>query len=356
MKREDLVVPFYSSILALLIIALLAGCGSAPQPAANVEVDQEFLANFKPAPAVMEDAKNPVTEEKVQLGRMLYYEHRLSRNQKISCNTCHLLDKYGVDSASTSTGHKEQKGSRNAPTVYYAAGHILQFWDGRAADVEEQAGGPMLNPVEMAMPKAEIVEATLKSMPGYVDAFKKAFPQDKNPVTFGNAAKAIAAFERKLVTPSRWDKFLEGDKTALSSEEKAGFLAFYKAGCHSCHNGPFLGGLLYQKAGLRKPWPSQKDQGRFEVTKKDADKMMFKVPSLRNIEKTGPYFHDGSVPALEEAIRLMGEHQTERPLTDTEVKQIATWMKSLTGELPAEYIKKPELPASTDKTPKPEAD
>jgi cytochrome c peroxidase len=356
MRREDFVVPFYSYVLALGFLAVLTGCSSAPPPPTKVEVDEEFLRTFKPAPAAMEDEKNPITEEKVALGRMLYYEHRLSRGQTLSCNSCHLLDKYGVDSAPTSTGHKEQKGNRNAPTVYYAAGHILQFWDGRAADVEEQAGGPMLNPVEMAMPKAEVVEATLRSMPGYVDAFKRAFPQDKHPVTFANAAKAIASFERKLVTPSRWDKFLEGDKTALTEEEKTGFLTFYKAGCHSCHSGPFLGGRLYQKAGLVKPWPNQKDQGRFEVTKKDHDKMMFKVPSLRNIEKTGPYFHDGSIATLEQAIRQMSEHQTERVLTDTEVQQIATWMKSLTGELPLEYIKKPELPASTAQTPKPQAD
>jgi len=341
-------------LCALLLVAVMTACGSKPQTEAAVEVDPEFLRVFKVSPARLESEKNPTTEEKVALGRMLYYEERLSQNQKISCNTCHPLDQYGAEAKATSTGHKEQVGNRNAPTVYYAAGHILQFWDGRAADVEEQAKGPMLNPVEMAM-AAPQVEATLRSMPGYVEAFQKAFPGEKNPVTFDNAAKAIGVFERGLVTPSRWDKFLEGDKTALTNEEKQGFLTFYKAGCHTCHNGPYLGGRLYQRAGLIKPWPNQKDQGRFEVTRQEHDKMMFKVPALRNIEKTGPYFHDGSVAALEQAIRQMGEYQVERPLTETEAKQIATWMKALTGDLPTEYIKRPELPPSTEKTPKPSA-
>ncbi len=175
-------------------------------------------------------------------------------------------------------------------------------------------------------------------------------------MTFDNAALAIGAFERRLVTPARWDKFLQGDKNALSGEEKAGFLAFYKAGCQTCHNGALVGARLYLKVGLVKAWPNQKDLGRYEVTKQDHDKMVFKVPSLRNIEKTGPYFHDGSVDSLEAAVRMMGEHQVERPLTESEAKAIVTWLKTLTGEIDAEYIRKPELPKSTDKTPKPMAD
>lgn len=346
-----------SSVLTVLCVAGLILSGCTPSPVVSqTEIDSEFLRNFKATPTAMESPKNEITEAKVNLGRMLYYEERLSRSQQISCNTCHQLDKYGVDNKPTSPGHKGQLGSRNSPSTYYAAGHVLQFWDGRAADVEEQAGGPMMNPVEMAMPGPKEVEAILSSMPAYVAAFKAAYPKDSKPVTFANATAAIAAFERKLVAPSRWDKFLGGDATALTPAEKQGFLTFYKAGCQTCHNGALVGGRMYQKAGLVKPWPNQKDQGRFEVTRQDHDRMMFKVPSLRNIEKTGPYFHDGSVATLEEAIRLMGEHQTERPLTDTEVKQIAVWMKSLTGEIPADYIRKPELPPSTNKTPKAQAD
>jgi cytochrome c peroxidase len=332
----------------------LPGCGS--KTTSKTEIDQEFLQNFKVAPVVMENGKNPLSEEKIALGRMLYYDERLSKSQTISCNSCHALDRYGVDNQPTSTGFKGQKGGRNAPTVYYAAGHVVQFWDGRAPDVEAQAMGPVMNPVEMAMADAHAVEAVLLSMPEYKTAFAKAFPNAKQPVTLDNAALAIAAFERKLVTPSRWDKFLAGDANALTPEEKAGFIAFYRAGCHTCHGGALVGGRLYQKVGLVKPWPDQKDLGRFDVTKQDSDKMVFKVPSLRNIDKTAPYFHDGSVSSLENAVRMMGEYQVERPLTDSEAKEIVTWLKSLTGELPADYIRKPELPKSTDKTPKPVAD
>lgn len=343
---------FFYTFAALSLT--LAACGS--KPVARTDIDQEFLQNFKVAPAVMEKANNPLSEDKVKLGRMLYYDERLSKSQTISCNSCHDLEHYGVDNQPTSTGFKGQKGGRNAPTVYFAAGHVVQFWDGRAADVEAQATGPMMNPVEMAMADAHSVEAVLQSIPDYKALFAKAFPGDKQPVTLQNAALAIAAFERKLVTPSRWDKFLAGDQNALTPQEKAGFIAFYRAGCHTCHGGALVGGRLYQKVGLVKPWPDQKDLGRYDVTKQDSDKMVFKVPSLRNIEKTGPYFHDGAVNDLETAVRMMGEHQVERPLTDSEAKEIVTWLKSLTGEIPTDYIRKPELPKSTGKTPKPVAD
>jgi cytochrome c peroxidase len=330
-----------------VLILLLAGCGSKPaDTSASVEIDAELLANFKPAPAVVASEKNPITDAKVTLGRMLYYETRLSKDKDVSCNSCHQLDKYGVDGQPVSQGHKGQKGNRNAPTVYHAAAHMLQFWDGRAADVEEQAKGPVTNPVEMAMPGAAEVEKILRGIPEYVKLFKAAFPQDKQPVTFDNVALAIGAFERKLNTPSRWDKFLEGDRNALTAEEKRGFLAFYKAGCHVCHNGAQVGGRIFQKVGLVKPWPNQADPGRFAVTKQDQDRMVFKAPSLRNIEKTGPYFHDGSVSDLEAAVKMMGEHQVEKPLTDQEAKAIVVWLKTLTGELPLDYIKPPDLPKS----------
>jgi cytochrome c peroxidase len=287
----------------------------------------------------MANAKNPISEEKIALGRLLYYEPRLSRNSDVSCNSCHPLDQYGVDGKAVSTGHNQQKGNRNAPTVYYAAGHRLQFWDGRAADVEEQAKGPVLNPAEMAMPDGAAVERRLRSFPEYAEPFKKAFPKDAQPITFDNTAIAIAAFERKLVTPSRWDNYLAGDKKALSAEEKAGFLAFHKAGCQACHNGALVGGALLQKLGLVKPWPKQNDPGRQAVTGHELQRHVFKVSSLRNVEKTAPYFHDGSVATLEDAVRLMGEYQVEKPLTDREVKAIIAWLNSLTGELPREYIK-----------------
>lgn len=292
----------------------------------------------------MLSASNEITEEKVALGRMLFYDERLSKGRNISCNTCHLLERYGVDGLPVSIGHQQQKGTRNAPSVYYAAGHVIQFWDGRSGSVEEQVRGPMLNGVEMGMPDAAGVEAALVSIPGYKEAFRKAFPAAKASVSIENASYAIAAFERKLVTPSRWDKFLSGDGRALTGVEKAGFVAFYRAGCHTCHRGPYLGGTLYQKVGMVKAWPNQADLGRFLITRLEQDRMVFKVPSLRNVEKTGPYFHDGSVGNLRDAVRMMGEHQVERPLTESEIRQIAAWMGSLTGEIPTDYIRRPELP------------
>jgi cytochrome c peroxidase len=317
-------------------------------------VDPAKLQGFKALPAVMESAGNPITEDKVNLGRMLYYDARLSRGQDVSCNTCHALDKYGVDAEPVSSGFKGQKGTRNSQTVYNAAGHFVQFWDGRAPTVEEQAKGPILNPVEMAMPDQKRVLDVLRSMPEYGDAFKKAFPDTKDPVTYDNVGLAIGAFERKLVTSARWDKFLGGDQAALTDTEKAGLNTFLDAGCQSCHSGAYLGGSLFQKLGAVKPWTEDQDLGRFGVTKQDADKQVFKVPSLRNIEKTAPYFHDGSVKTLEEAVTDMANYQLGRSLAPKEVTSIITFLKTLTGDLPTEYIKEPALPKSTAKTPKPE--
>jgi cytochrome c peroxidase len=312
------------------------------------------MALFEPLNGAMPSEANPITLEKVSLGRMLYYEPRLSKSQQISCNTCHMLDKYGVDGEPTSDGHKGQKGDRNSPTVYNAAGHLAQFWDGRAADVEEQAKGPVLNPVEMAMPSEKVVIAVLKSMPEYVEAFKKAFPKDKDPITYDNMAKAIGAFERGLVTPSRWDKFLRGDRAALTDEEKAGFNTFVQSGCQTCHQGVLVGGTLFQKLGAAMPWPDSSDPGREKVTKNAADRMVFKVPSMRNVEKTAPYYHDGKVRTLDEAISLMALHQVDEKLTEAQVKSIVAWLRTLTGEIPEDYIKEPPLPKSTAATPQPD--
>lgn len=225
---------------------------------------------FAPLPEVMKSESNPISDEKIELGRMLFYDKRLSKNQDISCNSCHLLDKFGVDGKQFSTGHKNQKGGRNAPTVYNAGLHIAQFWDGRAKDLEEQAKGPVLNPIEMAMPDEKYVLTVLKSISGYVEAFKKTFPDDADPVSYDNMAKAIGAFERKLVTPGRYDKFLAGDDDALTVEEKQGLQKFVQTGCIQCHMGPAVGGALFQKLGLIKPWPNLKDEGRYEATKNEA--------------------------------------------------------------------------------------
>jgi cytochrome c peroxidase len=342
----------------VLVAALTSGCSKEPPPPQverpTITIDPAELTAFAPLPDEVPAAGSAATEDLVNLGRMLYFEPRLSKSQKISCNTCHDLAKYGVDGEPTSDGHKGQKGDRNSPTVFNAAAHFAQFWDGRAPDVEAQAKGPVLNPVEMAMPAEPVVVKVLESMPEYVEAFRKAFPDDKKPVSYDNMAKAIGAFERKLMTPSRWDRFLKGDKTALTPEEQAGFKTFVAVGCKTCHAGALLGGSFYQKFGLAKPHPRSTDPGRAKLTKDAADQSVFKVPSLRNIEKTAPYFHDGATAGLDEAVRDMGEYQLGRALTAEETKQIIDFLKVLTGTVDPEYTKPPVLPPSTAKTPKPD--
>lgn len=334
-------------------LVIFLGCGR--QPATSQAIDSRKLAMFAPLPELLPVKAGTPTEARITLGRMLFYEPRLSKSQTISCNTCHKLTNYGIDEEPTSTGHKGQRGERNSPTVYNAALHFAQFWDGRAADVEEQAKGPVLNPIEMAMPSAVRAIAVLKSIPEYVEAFKLAFPNEKEPITFDNMASAIGAFERRLLTPSPWDRFLKGDQTALTAEQKAGFNTFVAAGCQTCHAGSLLGGNLYQKLGAAKPYPDAADPGRYKVTKSESDRMVFKVPSLRNVAKTGPYFHNGRVPVLAQAVSQMAEYQLGRQLTDVEVRSIMDWLGSLTGEIPAQYIIEPPLPKSTAKTPRPDA-
>lgn len=332
------------SLILLTVISL--GCTAA-------DVAPQRLRLFKPLPQSMLQQGAASSPALIDLGRTLYYENRISKSQKFSCNSCHPLDNYGVDNERTSEGHGGKRGDRNSPTSYNAAGHLAQFWDGRAPDVEEQAKGPILNPVEMAMPDEASVIAVLTSIPEYVAMFRKAFPRDKQPVTYDNLAKAIGAFERGLVTPSRWDRFLQGDNNALTAAEKAGFNKFYESGCIACHSGPYFGGNSYQKLGAIKPFPQAHDPGRFNVTKSEPDKMVFKVPSLRNVEKTWPYLHDGSVHSLDEMVKIMANHQVVATLSEADIASITTFLKSLTGSIPKDYIKKPVLPPSTAKTPKP---
>jgi cytochrome c peroxidase len=342
-------------VIGALFACLLACWGCAKRQPAAVNIEPAKLAAFQPLPEMAAPKDGSLSDDQIALGRMLYHDPRLSKSQKISCNSCHGLTEYGVDHRPTSPGHKGQKGDRNSPTVYNAAAHFLQFWDGRALNVEEQAKGPVLNPVEMAMASEKEVIAVLKSMPEYVAAFEKAFPGEKDAVTYDNLGKAIGAFERKLMTPARWDRLLRGDQNALTPAEKAGFNEFAAAGCQGCHSGALLGGNMFQKIGAAKPWPDTTDPGRYKVTKNEADKQIFKVPSLRNIEKTAPYFHDGKTANLNEAISRMAEYQVGKTLTDDQIGSILTWMGSLTGEIPADYIKEPALPKSTSRTPKPSA-
>jgi cytochrome c peroxidase len=309
---------------------------------------------FGPLPAEAPNAANPITQEKIELGRMLYYEPRLSRNHDVSCNSCHQLDKFGVDAEKTSPGHAGQRGGRNSPTVYNAALHIRQFWDGRAADVEEQAKGPVLNPIEMAMPDEATVVAVLRSIPGYQPLFAAAFPGEEPAITYDNMARAIGVFERRLMTPGRFEKWLAGDDAALSGAEQEGLRTFISTGCPTCHAGPGFGGSMFQKLGLVEPYPTQ-DQGRQQATGKPEDQYFFKVPSLRNAAKTGPWFHDGSIQDLDMAIRVMARFQLGRTLTDAQAGSIAGFLEALTGDVDEAYVARPELPASGPQTPAPDA-
>lgn len=334
------------TLLTALSLSLAAAAARADS------LSDAFLPMFKPLPTEAPAKDNELTEAKISLGRMLYYETRISHNGKMSCNSCHMLDKYGQDNRPFSPGHEGKLGGRSSPTTYNAALHVAQFWDGRAPSVEEQAKGPVLNPVEMGMPSADAVVQILRTIPGYVTAFKAAFPNDAEPVTYQNFGLAVGAFERKLLTPSRWDEFLKGNKSALSAAEVKGYETFAKTGCVTCHNGAAVGGAMYQKLGLVKEWPELTDLGRFEATKQETDKKFFKVPSLRNITETAPYLHNGSVAKLETMVHKMAEHQLGKTITDEEAASIVTFLKTLKGEIPKDYIAPPKLPESGPKTPK----
>ncbi|MBK7952134.1 MAG: cytochrome-c peroxidase [Deltaproteobacteria bacterium] len=375
--------------LGLLVIGLVAGCSdqkgseatssSSTEPAtaptspeaapaaeatpsaadpAIAALAEKANTILKPLPTSAPNPENEGTQAKIDLGRMLYYDTRLSKNHDLSCNSCHQLDKFGVDNEPTSPGHKGARGDRNSPTVYNAALHIAQFWDGRAADVEAQAKGPVLNPVEMAMPSDVSVEAILDSIPGYASLFAAAFPGEADPITYDNMARAIGAFERNLMTPGRLDAFMGGDLAALSEQERRGLETFFAVGCNSCHTGPALGGQLYRKLGFVFAYYEAKDEtkdpGREKVTADPADRHVFKVPSLRNVAKTGPWFHDGSITSLEEAVRLMGYHQVGLTLEPAQIADLVAFLGALTGEVDAAYVAKPTLPESGPNTPKPD--
>ena len=276
-----------------------------------------------------------LSPKKVELGKKLYFEKALSSNGTISCNSCHKLDNFGVDNEATSLGHDGKRGGRNSPTSLNSHLNFVQFWDGRAKDLADQAKGPILNPVEHGIKDAK--EAMTKiDTTEYAAMFKAAFPEEKKPMTWDNLAIAIGEFEKTLVTPSRFDDYLQGDIHALNSQERKGLQTFMAIGCTSCHLGEGLGGSMYQKLGLVKPYPT-KDTGRHEVTGKKRDKFKFKVPSLRNVTETAPYYHDGSIKSLDKAIELMAEHQIGKTLSSDEVSDIKAFLGSLKAKEPLKY-------------------
>jgi cytochrome c peroxidase len=295
-------------------------------------------------------AAKPKSPAMVELGKKLFFDPRLSKSGFISCNSCHNLSMGGTDNLPTSIGHNWQQGPINAPTVLNSSMNMAQFWDGRAADLKAQAGGPIANPGEMAFTH-ELAVDVLNSIPAYKAEFKKVFGKDKANIDM--VTDAIAAFEETLVTPdSRFDKWLKGNKKALTAQEKAGYDLFKNSGCTACHYGPAMGGQSFQKMGLVAEYDTRsKVEGVAGLTGKDADRMKFKVPTLRNVEMTYPYFHDGAVWTLEEAVDIMGRLQLGRTYSKEEIAQITAFLKTLTGKQPD--FKLPILPPSTNDTPKP---
>lgn len=327
------------------------------RPVEADELIEQAAKVFKPIPAtppVLD--RNPVTPEKIELGKLLFFDRRLSRSGLISCNTCHNLGLGGADFQETSIGHRWQKGGRNSPTVLNAIFNIAQFWDGRATDLMEQAKGPVQASVEMSNSPEAVVQ-TLKSMPGYVERFKKAFG-GSDPISFDNMAKAIEAFEATLLTPnSRFDAFLQGNANGLTGREKEGLRLFMSKGCASCHGGVNMGGTGYFPFGLvEKPKEeiTAGDTGRFKITGAAADQYVFKSPSLRNIELTAPYFHSGKIWCLKEAVAVMGSAQLGISLMQDDVEKIADFLKTTTGDQPR--VEYPILPVPTKETPVPRID
>lgn len=335
--------PMHRSLCVLVLAALSASAAAV---------------DWQPLPArAPEPADNPTTPEKVELGRLLYFDPRFSATGTVSCNTCHNLMLGGDDNRPFSMGVHGKTGGRSAPTVWNAAFSSVQFWDGRAASLEDQAKGPVVNPVEMGMSDLEKAMNRVRAIPGYEPYFVRAFGKD-NPMTVDNAAKAVAAFERTMITPnSPYDRFVKGDRKALSAQQQRGMKTFAEIGCTGCHSGPaFNGPALPMGTGFYMKFPTftdsdyvsrydlMADKGRFEATGKAADKHMWKVPTLRNIALTAPYFHNGSVSTLDEAVRVMAKLQLNRTLSDAQVADIVAFLNGLTGEFPKQEL--PRLPAT----------
>ncbi|WP_372424204.1 cytochrome-c peroxidase [Salinarimonas chemoclinalis] len=338
----------------IALAAPAAAQGTAPDDAALREEARSWFEAIPTNPPAL--SGNVATRARVDLGAMLFFDPRLSASGLLSCNTCHNVGMGGVDGLEVSIGHGWQKGPRNAPTVYNAVFNAAQFWDGRAPDLAEQAKGPIQAGVEMNS-TPERVEATLRSMQGYVDAFAGAFPGEDDAISFDNMARAIEAFEATLITPNaRFDQFLMGDDRALDAQEKRGLAAFIDTGCAACHAGVNFGGQEYYPFGVvERPGAEVLpvgDRGRFQVTETAADDYVFRAAPLRNIELTAPYFHSGAVWDLEEAVAVMSVAQLGTALSDEEIADITAFLRTLTGEKP--IVQHPILPVRTSETPLPE--
>lgn len=339
--------------LSLIAASCLALGAVLPAAAA----DWQALPEQAPYPA-----DNPPSEAKIELGKILFFEPRLSEHGTLSCNSCHNVMASGDDNRPNSIGMHDARGGRSSPTVWNAAFYSVQFWDGRAATLEEQAKGPVANPIEMGMGTVDDAMARLKQIPGYLPLFQAAFPGEADPLTVDNAAKAVAAFERTLITPnSPYDRYVQGDKTALSEQQVRGMQTFDTLGCTSCHSGPnFSGPALPIGTGFFMKFPNYpgsdyeakydlaRDLGRYEATHKEADRHLFRVPTLRNIAVTAPYFNNGQVPDLDTAVRVMTRLQLNRDLSDEQAADLVAFLGALTGEFP--QMTMPRLPATPNRS------
>lgn len=360
---------------ALMVISsslLVAGCNKSSEATKETVVtsnvaEPEMKAStdpltlqarevFKPIPIKAPELPgNTATVDKIALGTTLYFDPRISATHSISCASCHNIGLGGADNSPTSAGFHGTRGARNSPTVFNAVFNFSQFWDGRAKDLEEQAGGPMTNPVEMASPKQHVAEQ-LAALPQYRVDFARVFPGESDPVSLANAQKAIAAFEATLITPNAaFDRYLRGDVNALDANQKAGLSLFMDKGCSTCHSGVGLGGTMYAKFGLVEA-PDTKyrpvdDKGRGGVTGNASDDYFFKVPSLRNIALTAPYFHTGSEQDLAKVVDVMAKSQLGQVLTPVETASIVAFLNTLTGDRPKIVV--PQLPASDANSPLP---
>lgn len=336
-------------ISGLLLLASALTHPAASQPPAGDGLLQEARSHFAPLPGEIETPENPLTTEKTRLGKMLFYETRISIDRTVSCFKCHWINLYATDGLKKAIGNNYRPNPRNAQTVFNAAGQISQHWIGNRTSVEDQAKQALLGAASYGLASFDEAGSRLKAIAGYEQLFKAAFPNDPNPVNAENFAKAIGAWERTLVTPSRFDSFLDGDSSALNENEKSGLSSFMRLGCVQCHNGTYVGGAIYAKFGLTQPYWNlthsvEIDDGRFAVTKKDEDRYVFKVPVLRNVAMTSPYFHDGSIDRLEDVVRTMAQLQLGINLDDSQEASIVAFLKALTGKIPDDALTVPVLP------------
>lgn len=338
-------------VLAAFAVALTLTVTASAAPSSENDLLTRARSVFQPLPKTMPSPDNPLTPEKIALGRLLFFEPRASVDGTVSCSRCHQPGLYSTDALPKPIGALHRVNPRNAPVIFNAALQLAEHWRGDRTSVEDQATQALIGPPSFGNPSYEAAMAKLAAIPGYPALFARAFPGEKNPVTPQNWGKAIGAYERTLVTPAPFDAWLQGDERALSAQAKAGLGEFMQLGCAGCHNGAGVGGGMFQKFGLvedywKETGSPNPDKGRFDVTHRDADLYVFKVPILRNVARTPPYFHDGSVATLPDAVRVMGKVQLGKTLTETQVTELVAFLDSLTGKIPDDFATAVALPVA----------